>query len=77
MKTFFTRILSVLFTFILSCSKDYTGTEPINQEGGIIFCSQVVTIDFDNLTLSENEYDGTFGNQSVVLKKADDNRLLF
>jgi uncharacterized protein (TIGR02145 family) len=71
--------LFALFSLIIlsSCSKDDSASEPINQNGGEVFRSQVVTINLNNVTLSENEYQGMLGDQNIVLQKSDDNRLLF
>jgi len=72
-------ILFALFNLITfsSCSKDVTTDTPINQIGGEIFRSQVVTINLDNITLSENEYQATFGAQNITVSKSDEHKLFF
>lgn len=79
MKKHIQKLAFLVFSLvlILSCSKDDTDVTPVDQNGGDIFRSQIVTLNISNVSLSANEYQGMLGSQNIVLQKADDNRLLF
>ncbi|HSD13076.1 MAG TPA: hypothetical protein VLB74_00355 [Flavobacterium sp.] len=63
---------------IVACSKDEADTsQPIDQNGGEIFRSQVVTVSLGGATLSENEYQGTLGGTPITLMKSEDGKLSF
>lgn len=62
---------------IVSCSKDDEPKETINETGGEVFRSQVVTIDAGNSILDANEYDATFNGQTIKLLKTDESKLSF
>lgn len=80
MKNYFKK-LALLFTvalvLIVSCSKDDTQNEPINQDGGEIFRSQVVTIVLSGVTLNDTEYQGTIDGVAIRLSKAANDKLTF
>lgn len=63
--------------FILSCSKDDSGSESINIDAGIISQSQVGEITLPTANLSENIYDGSINGTPVKLVKSGDNQLTF
>ena len=76
MKKIYSKALFIAFALItvLSCSKDDSSA---NIVGGVVFRSQVVTINLPDTDLPENEYQATLGGIAVTLSKADDHKLLF
>lgn len=66
--------LSVVFA---GCSKDDDGKTQVEENGGDVFRYQIVTIDFSNTELSENEYNATLGNLNITIIKTDENQLAF
>jgi len=70
-------IAFIAIVFVLSCSKDDDTKAPINQTGGEVFRSQIVTVDFPNTELTENEYTGTLDGAEIILTKSEENKLLF
>ncbi len=80
MKNYFKK-LALLFTvalvIVVSCSKDDTQNEPINQDGGEIFRSQVVTIVLPGVTLTDTEYPATIDGIAIRLSKAANDKLTF
>ncbi|ESU29085.1 hypothetical protein FLJC2902T_11230 [Flavobacterium limnosediminis JC2902] len=64
---------------MISCSKEDSTeqTAPITQEGGAISGSQIVTVTFDNITLTQFEYQGTIGGIPVNLVQTGEHTLAF
>lgn len=82
------KILNFIFMLVLigvalTCRKEGDTESPVVKPGveepfrEVILRYQIVTIVIDNNNLPQNEFQGKFGNQNIVLKKSDDNKLLF
>lgn len=77
------KVLLILMSIIVfGCSKDdTTSTEPIEQnltvESNNVKTFEVVSITVNNVELSNNTYQATFGNSEITLMKYDDNSLIF
>ncbi|RTY92469.1 hypothetical protein [Flavobacterium sp. GT3R68] len=69
-------LLLLAFVLILSCSAD-DAANSIDQNGGEIFRSQVVTVTMSSVTLLDNEYQGTLDGAAITLTKSEDSKLLF
>ncbi|MHA3789400.1 hypothetical protein ACX0HA_14410 [Flavobacterium hauense] len=63
-------------TLIISCSKDDDSKAPIDETGGDVFRSQIVTVDAGT-ELKENEYDAIFNGQDIKILKTEENKLSF
>lgn len=71
-------LLVAALTVIMACStEDAAQSDPINQDGGEVFRSQVVTVALPGVTLAENEYQATLGGEPIIMMKSEDNKLLF
>jgi hypothetical protein len=80
MEIHFRKLLFLIFALILvlSCSKESEIlSEPINQNGGEVFRSQIVIIALTGVTLTELEYLAVIDGITVKLFKASDNQLTF
>ncbi|WP_035677371.1 hypothetical protein [Flavobacterium limnosediminis] len=80
MKTKVFKIMTFLMVIaMISCSKEDSTeqTAPITQEGGAISGSQIVTVTFDNITLTQFEYQGTIGGIPVNLVQTGEHTLAF
>ena len=67
---------------VFGCSKDDNSpTEPIEQnltvESNNVKTFEVVSVTVNNLELTDNTYQATFGNSEITLVKFDDNSLIF
>ncbi|KAF2519631.1 hypothetical protein E0W68_04605 [Flavobacterium salilacus subsp. salilacus] len=71
----FSLFLAVLFTF--SCSNDDSEDNPIDENGGVVSRYQIVTIDTESVSLSDEEYNGTLGGKPIQLSKTGDHELVF
>lgn len=60
-----------------SCSKEDSSKDPVTQKGEDISRSQIVTVNVSDITLSENEYQGTLDGVAITLTKSEDNKLVF
>lgn len=78
MKKLFPKKIFILFAVltILSCSKDDSASSNTIL-GGDAFRMQMVTIDLPNTTLSESEYHGSIGAETVIITKSDEHTLIF
>lgn len=76
MKKIYSKTLFIAFALImvLSCSKDDSSA---NIVGGVVYRSQVVTIDLPNVTLSNQQYQATFNGLPITLAKSDNHKLFF
>lgn len=77
-------IYTLLLFTILGCTKDEedtTSLEPIEQnlsvESNNVKTFEVVSVTVNNVELTNNTYQATFGNNEISLKKYDDNSLIF
>lgn len=71
-------IIATVLAVIVSCSKDDDGgSTPINADGGEVITSQLVKVKLPDTELSEEEYDGTFGQTPVKLLKTGEFELTF
>jgi hypothetical protein len=75
-------LLIFMSIFLFSCSKDdTTSTEPIEQnltvESNNVKTFEVVSVTVNNVELTNNTYQATFGNSEITLVKFDDNSLIF
>ncbi len=70
-------LFSISMVFITSCSKEETKTVPVDQIGGIIYQSQVVTVDLPGLVVSNQTYNGTIDGMAIQLSKASNEKLTF
>lgn len=80
MKKTYTKIILLLtlgLLIIASCSKEESSKDPVNQKGGDISRSQIVTVNLPNITLSENEYQATLDGVAVTLIKSEHDKLMF
>jgi uncharacterized protein (TIGR02145 family) len=73
----FALLFAGAFVLIVSCSKDETNATPIDQIGGEIYQSQVVTVDLPGLVVSNQTYDGTIDGIAIQLSKASNEKLTF
>jgi hypothetical protein len=77
------KVLLILISVIVfGCSKDdTTPTEPIEQnltvESNNVKTFEVVSVTVNNVELTNNTYQATFGNSEITLMKYDDNSLIF
>ncbi|ESU23682.1 hypothetical protein FEDK69T_10850 [Flavobacterium enshiense DK69] len=80
MKTKLFKLMTFFLVIsMISCSKEDTTeqTTPITQDGGAIRGSQIVTVTFNNITLTQFEYQGTIGGIPVNLVKTGEHTLAF
>ena len=75
-------LLILMSIIIFGCSKDDNSpTEPIEQnltvESNNVKTFEVVSVAVNNLELTNNTYQATFGNSEITLVKFDDNTLIF
>ncbi|MFM2264893.1 MAG: hypothetical protein RLZ77_309 [Bacteroidota bacterium] len=80
MKNYFKKfalLFSISMVFITSCSKEESKTVPVDQIGGIIYQSQVVTVDLPGLVLSNQTYNATIDGIAIQLSKASNEKLTF
>lgn len=77
------KALLIFMSIILfGCSKDdTTSTEPIEQnltvESNNVKTFEVISVTVNNVELTNNTYQATFGNSEITLVKFDDNSLIF
>lgn len=77
------KVLLILMSIIVfGCSKDDNSpTEPIEQnltvESNNVQTFEVISVAVNNLELTNNTYQATFGNSEIALVKFDDNSLIF
>lgn len=73
------KILILFYSIfiLLSCSKDDSNGNQINQNGGQVSRFQIVKISTGNMPLTENTYDALFNDEPVQLAKSDTNELVF
>lgn len=78
MKNQFKRIIALVFFVIIifGCTKDSSSESEV-IEGVKVFRYQAVTVSLNNVTLNEEEYQGTFAGEQVILKKSLNNTLVF
>ncbi|EAP88121.1 hypothetical protein [Croceibacter atlanticus] len=75
-------LLILMSIIVFGCSKDDNSpTEPIEQnltvESNNVKTFEVVSVTVNNLELTDNTYQATFGNSEITLVKFDDNSLIF
>jgi len=75
-------LLILMSIIVFGCSKDDTTlTEPIEQnltvESNNVKTFEVVSVTVNNVELTNNTYQATFGNSEITLLKYDDNSLIF
>jgi hypothetical protein len=71
-------VLFLSLSLVISCSgDDSNGPDAINENGGEIFRSQVVTVDLHDTTVSQNEYTGMLDGAEVTLLRSDEHKLIF
>lgn len=70
-------MFSISMVFITSCSKEETKTLLVDQIGGIIYQSQVVTVDLPGLLVSNQTYNATIDGMAIQLSKASNEKLTF
>lgn len=73
----FALLFAGAFVLIVSCSKDETNATPIDQIGGEIYQSQVVTINLPGSAITNQSYDGTIDGVAIQLSKAANDKLTF
>jgi uncharacterized protein (TIGR02145 family) len=73
----FALLFAGAFVLIVSCSKDETNATPIDQIGGEIYQSQVVTINLPGSAITNQSYDGTIDGIAIQLSKASNEKLTF
>jgi uncharacterized protein (TIGR02145 family) len=66
--------IALALIMVLSCSKDDSSA---NIVGGVVYRSQIVTIDVPNLNLSNQEYEATFNGLPITLAKSHEHKLVF
>jgi hypothetical protein len=70
-------LFSISMVFITSCSKEESKSVPVDQIGGIIYQSQVVTVDLPGLVVSNQTYNATIDGMAIQLSKASNEKLTF
>ena len=73
----FTLLFAGAIVIFISCSKEETKTVPVDQIGGIIYQSQVVTVDLPGLVVSNQTYNATIDGMAIQLSKASNEKLTF
>ena len=71
-------LFTVSLVFITSCSKEEPKIVPaVDQTGGIIYKSQVVTIALTGIAVTNPSYDATMDGVAIKLSKAASDKLTF